>query len=800
MINLILYKKQSEFFEYFKDIKTVNGLVIITPSPVYADLARRISPNAETFTIQSFLQNEFNKLLSSDELEDLKNLKLKKSKLLLFLGFLWKNVFPQKDIVSFRKAYRFLTDLRSFTLSLDVFENALENEEESLKEAVLVFQNFMQDRNIFDEHKGYYELSERLRSGKLAKEYQTERKLIFWGFDFFSPLQMDMLKSLSIRDEVYLGLYESVYESSYSVDWTGWLDENKTNIIKTSKEELKLTEVNVLSFPKNGLGLSIKEIIKNKTDKKRNYFLATKDFDFQKIQEIPENKLLFRAQTNILETSLKRLKEDALLFVDEKVSSDFNEFITLKYSEAVSRQDFIEVKTIALIKETFGNWSELSNSSEVSRFEVELLFDIIELDSPRNNLSPQVKESLVGEILPIKMLSKLDSNELNFICATSGYGSLLGKESFSDSLEKKLTAIGPIRRPGFIFNTLKAQVLEALSFKDSYLVIENGLEKEDLAWADIFSNIKINQINLEGGQEKRQNKIIFPVLEKAQSLSRISATKIQTFLDCPRKYYLQYISKDRPLYQLDDEIGFNVLGTIEHAVIQKYLETFKEYIYESHLGVIQKIIKEELAKNKIELEPREYNSTVIEVRDYTKDAISLLLDIKKRFSISLEVEKDISSQEDGILRGGSIDLFGKNSGTILLFDFKRSATSIPNLSEIKRLEKIQILFYRRALINLGILDDSQKVAWGYINLSEIGESLILTNDEELMTDLSSLNIFKRIYLEKKVLEDIDLQYQELESNTLRLIENETNFFPNPTQASVCSYCEISAVCPKKGAK
>lgn len=797
MINLILFKRQSEFFDYFKDLEGNDALLIVTPNPVFSDFARRLNPSAQTFTIQKFLQNEFDTLLTQEELSQLAEHKLNKSKLLLYLGYLWKTVFPEEDIISFRKAYRFLTDLRSFTLSMDVFENALENEEENLKNAVLVFQKFMLDKNIFDEHKGYYELSERLREGKLAKEYITERKILFWGFDFFSPLQLDMLKSLAIRDEVYLGLFESVYDSAYSVDWTGWLDDKKTNIVRLETPELKLDKVNVITFPKNGLARSIKSLLKSEPALKHNYFLATRDFDYQKIQEIPENELLFRTQINLLETGLKKLKEESLLYL-ETAENNYLHFIEKNYQKAVLDQNFIELKTLSLLKASFTSLVELTQNENLNRFEVELLFDIIELDAPRNNLSPEMRNELQGEILPIKMLLKLKPQELNLICATKNYGSLMGKESFSDSLEKKLSSIGPIRRPSFIFNILNAQILESLDYENSYLFIENNLEKEDLAWSEIFATIK-NKINKNFKEEKPIKKIAtFPMLEMPQKLTKISATKLQTFLDCPRKYYLQYISKDRPDYRLDDEIGFNILGTIEHEVIHQYINTFNLYNLDSHLGLVEQITKKELNKNKIELELRDYKKTLVEVRDYTQDVIEALLLLKDKTGINLEIEKEISSQEEDILRTGSIDLFGKSSGIVFLFDFKRSDSSIPNLSEIKNLKKTQILFYRRALKNLNLLDETDKVAWGYINLSDLKESLIIANDEDLLNELSALNLFKKINLESKVLEGIDVSYQELEAQTIYDLERELCFLPNPSVPSVCDYCEINTICPKKG--
>src|SRR5690606_28863823 len=108
-----------------------------------------------------------------------------------------------------------------------------------------------------------------------------------------------------------------------------------------------------------------------------------------------------------------------------------------------------------------------------------------------NNLFPLVKEKEKGEILPIKMLTDIKEEDFNIICASKNYGSLIGSESYSDNLEKKLAAIGPIRRAGFLFETLKSQIIESLALSNSILVFENGIEEQDLAWSQIFSEIEI---------------------------------------------------------------------------------------------------------------------------------------------------------------------------------------------------------------------------------------------------------------------------------------------------------------------
>ena len=70
---------------------------------------------------------------------------------------------------------------------------------------------------IVDEHKSYFLLSEKLRSSNVPVDYPTERNLVFYGFDFLSASQVDLFKSLALRDDVHIPIYKTVFEKDNNI-------------------------------------------------------------------------------------------------------------------------------------------------------------------------------------------------------------------------------------------------------------------------------------------------------------------------------------------------------------------------------------------------------------------------------------------------------------------------------------------------------------------------------------------------------------------------------------------------------
>jgi hypothetical protein len=104
------------FYQSTEDLVTTDlsfeSPLIICPSPIVADGLRRLMPdNLEIITISKWV---------TDYLKS-KNLKRSnKAELMLRLSSVWRHYFPKEEAHLFFKSFEMFTDLRSFSLNLEL--------------------------------------------------------------------------------------------------------------------------------------------------------------------------------------------------------------------------------------------------------------------------------------------------------------------------------------------------------------------------------------------------------------------------------------------------------------------------------------------------------------------------------------------------------------------------------------------------------------------------------------------------------------------------------------------------------
>ena len=98
-------------------------------------------------------------------------------------------------------------------------------------------------------------------------------------------------------------------------------------------------------------------------------------------------------------------------------------------------------------------------------------------------------------------------------------------------------------------------------------MFENSLELEI-----IFRKYNLKVIDIEN---KRNIKKIEENCSYREKLRSYSATRIQSYIDCPRKYYYQYIKKINLNIKSSCLLTPDIKGIIEHSVIKKSIESFK---------------------------------------------------------------------------------------------------------------------------------------------------------------------------------------------------------------------------------
>lgn len=800
MINVQLFHHSSNLNPFMaKFFGGTDKITIITPNPVYADIARSkfadTHHSIETVTIAKFLKDELTQLVSEDELSNYQG----KSDLNLLLGSLWKIKREGSAYELFKRSFQVLTDFRSFTLNEDILKTILENYDEELAGGVLWFHKILEQMDVIDEHRSYFLLAERLRQGDLPPTYESNRTIVFWGFDFLTGSQIDLLNALGIRNEIVIPFPFEAYDKSKDLDWIKWITkfEAKVEIIDTADSEK--VDLSTYVFPKNYLGKTLKSIKESKYKKdKVEIVLGCKNISDDFVAELPFSNYSYKVSVDLFEEKLLLLREiitKELRHVVFLKSSKLIELCQNYAKECIEEQDFRGIKAASVLIETINKWVDLSEQNEkIFEFDIKVLFDSAKLDVPRNSLFSSSNESS----LTLKTLKTIEqtNNELDsLLCVTSDYGPVKGSViQYSENVEQYLASIGPVRRGELEFLILKSKVQESLRQSGKKLLIEEGLLEHDLGWSNIVSDF--NLVNIKNDIQSIENKkYYFPKVNSNYSLNTISASKLQTYIDCPRKFYLSYGLKQKPRIELLHELNYMQLGLIEHAVIENYLKKNSSFNEEILNDLIYEILSE--IEEKGDLLPERKEEYWLEVKALCTQIINELLELNNALGLNLEFEKDISAKR-AIETRGSIDCFGHNADTVMILDFKRGGGSIPSQVGLKEFQKIQMWFYLNQLELANIYDSSKKLIWGYINLSKLEESLIYCSDDVILDRIKGLDLklVKKTYKFDEEMSLLFEDYKKYEAEQLDLISSDRDFSCSPKEVKVCQYCELSNICPR----
>lgn len=784
MLTVLLVSKTIDFYTH----KLEKTPLVVCPNPQIADLVRRNFENAqrkvESVTISRFIKDELLSLIEEDQLQNFRG----KSELNLLLGAIWKRVGQEGDYVSFKKAFNLLTELRSFSMSDQVFEAVLEHYDKTLGDTVLLMHRLLEEMNILDEHKSYFLLSERLRAGDIPPEKELERVIVFYGFDFMTASQVDLIKSMALRDDIYIPVYKKAYESTSQTDWLRWFDEYNLEVKDISSEELKKPELRFETFSK---GYFSKTLI-DKVDFDV-CVLGTKTLNAEFAQEVPLDNLAYKFNVDLFSEEMGTLLEKVENFVQKNNEiSELREYLQTYMKNLVETQQFRLLKTSMIFLSKLNEWESLSSeNTSCGTFELEILFESARLDCPRVNATSLAKTHSHS----VKSLSQLE--EIKGSKAILGiherHQSIKGiNANYSEGVEKYLASIGPIRRADFEVSVFKERLKEFVLENEVLLVIENGILEHDTHWSSIFEEFSLEKIE---SNVKSQGFKELPVLAKGPYvLESISASKLQRYYDCPQKFYYQYGEKLLPRIEYDDEILPMELGNLEHKTIELYFKQFETYIEASHEELINSLLAKSLFSRKVSTElAQEY---FIEIKAYTKDIILRLIELRDKLNLKIEFELPFKMDKEGIKYSGSIDCYLSNPELSIVLDFKRGNSLFTSFSGIQEFDQLQLWFYLKRLEDISKISRDDVISFGYINLSEIESSMLFTNDKDQLGTLKKDFQFTKVKLVEDLADHLS-SYQALEDDLIKKLRVEKDFLPNPRKIQTCDYCDLKNICSRR---
>jgi hypothetical protein len=799
MINILLFDNNSNLNEALHhQLGGVDKVKVITPNPVIADIARikfgSVHSQLETVTISSFLKNELKYLIEESRLENFQG----KAELNILLGSLWKVGRPESSYELFKRSFQMLTDFRSFSMNEDILQTILEEYDEELGGAVFWFHKLMIEMDIIDEHRSYFLLSERLREGDLPPLYKTNQTYIFYGFDFLTASQVDLLNALGIRDNIFVPFPRQAYEKSTGLDWIKWLSKSDAEILEANRVEASTKPIKIAPFPKNYLSKTLKNLRSNKEFEsgRMNIVLGTKNLTPELVSEIPFTDMTFKVPVELFIEKVGLAKEALTSALENKVITNekLTELILLLSKEAIEHQDYRYYKVLSLVLEQLIKWVSLSENNEtIGEFDLKIIFDSVALNAPRNSIFTGASNSI--ELKTLKNIDKAEISDFHFLCITSEHGPVKGSiVQYSESVEKYLASIGPIRRSELEFLQLKSKIQEFLDRDNSFVLVEDGLLEQDLGWSNILTESRREFVTIESSLESKREFILSSKTQTSE-LRSLSATRLQSYRDCPQKYYANYIEKSSPRIELPGQLNFLQIGLLEHKVIEDYLKSNREFSDDKLLALILATLNDFKKSNPFKEELfEEYR---LELVALCTNIIKELLVLNAEIGLELKCEVQLPSNEEYKILG-SIDCLGTNENTLVILDFKRGGASIPSQVGLKSFKKIQLWFYLERMRKNNLYGEKTKLIWGYINLSKLDESLVYCNDEVYLERFraSGLKAFSTMIHFNDDYIELTEDYKTFEQNLITKLSQEEEFKPNPVENLTCQYCHIANVCPR----
>ncbi|RPJ76454.1 MAG: hypothetical protein EHM20_07425, partial [Alphaproteobacteria bacterium] len=470
MLEVIFYQTTKDLTE----AEVSENPLVICPSPVVADGLRRLMPeNSEIITISKWV---------TDYLKT-KNLKRSnKAELMLRLSSVWRHYFPTEEGHQFFKSFELFTDLRSFTLNLEMLSEFLKEVDEVTTKSILIFWTFLLNENLIDEHLSYQILS----------EMETNRPVWLIGFKHLSGIQIDMLKVISEKIDVKVFFPRDVYAETLNTDWIRWLvpEESPAKMGPISVEEKKLK---IIHFPKNKLNIvldSVKRLIPH-----FDIALASQNITLNSRQEVSVADLFFKSQEDLFRIQREAIFEEFSeeLQVGALELEVFAAGVEEKKKTALSAQNFILYKILLLLGEALVTYGEFQTT--VDLFTLKVLKMIIELNSPRVALTTLTLNS-DNRLLELNELPYKESLQPLVMIASTSYGPLKSQDSnYSEKMIEALRVIAPVKRSGLEFLYLKSELSQTLAKEGNILLMEEGLELVDLSWREILKGFELELIN-----------------------------------------------------------------------------------------------------------------------------------------------------------------------------------------------------------------------------------------------------------------------------------------------------------------
>ncbi|TNE98520.1 MAG: hypothetical protein EP326_09745, partial [Deltaproteobacteria bacterium] len=398
MLSIITYDTSRELtsLDFLSETRELSS-VIVCPNPLVADgfrdkldISTYSSGSVEVVTIAKFVSDLVQKHAD--------NLKItRKSELMVILAGVWKSKFQELPDELFNQSFTLFTDLRSYSLDANLINEVLNHLDPKMAEVIAVFWQIVESPvlGILDEHAAYSYLAEKIKE---SGANEASVNMIFYGFSHLSGSQVDLLKSLALNNELFIPINKSALEYAIDFDWPKWLDAEFETPPQVESESIDRT---YNTFLKNRLGDSLL-CWEGKNSEALDVFIAEKKPDFNQVLEIPLGGLFFKTSADLLSSLIRETFNDLKKKLNGMISSEeLQAKVSNLFQEELEKKtkNFRKLKVYDLIIKEIDKMTELTDAfSEFGLFEIGLLEEVVQLNSPRVSSIPLSQQKCRGEV------------------------------------------------------------------------------------------------------------------------------------------------------------------------------------------------------------------------------------------------------------------------------------------------------------------------------------------------------------------------------------------------------------------
>lgn len=781
MMQIVYFSQKQQFLTEMENIE--GEKLYVAPSPAKADGLRsrlNASHSQDVVTIAKFTSTLVEQLWQDEEKPQVK----RKADLLLIFGILKDRYLPELGYEQFNQAYNLFSDLRSFTLDQDALSTVLDEQPEIVKQAVLLFWKLLEVTGFHDEHGAYREIAEKLRSAPDIPE--LHKTYIFWGFQHLNGQQVDLLKALAIRYNVIIPFPYSLKDKLKKSDWVSWLKD-----IKTSEVDLEVKEqspkANWLNINSREISFQLKGLLKDGDQ----VILGVSRLTSSHLDIVPSQKVSFKIPCEILGNELKEVSETMKSF-----RGTHQELHQYCLDEMKKPRTLKHLRAWQLYAEALQSISEQTDELiKIDSFLLKVLAEVVALNQPRTSYVPASPEKLTIDLKDMSSLEDVSRDRRVILCIDERFEDIqsLG-QNYTESIQKALAALGPLKRNELELLFRQWEFRDLFSNAEVVVLMNEGTLKHSLIWKRLFADIELNRIVRESERPERKLMDHFQTLAKKTFNGSYSASKLQTYIDCPRKFYFSYVDKVFPEINLVKDFDPMISGTIVHKIIERY---FNENIkVEDIKGLITEVMATYIKENHLVLPQEVYLQRELIFTHRSLNGIQFIRKIEETFNekINWQIEAPFRVSEPFNING-RIDCIGVSDKYIILLDFKSTEYSASSNAEVSDYEAIQLWVYAHASASMVESFDKKTVILGYVVLDDPSESNLLTSDEETALKLKEAKFCKNTRLK----DEFPLKLNEAREKMMALtlaIEAEKNFSAKPRKNTTCTYCELNKVCVK----